>query len=62
VRESRAVDTNTAYIERGNPWENGYIESFGQTVIDSRRRHYNRIRLHAPEVFVPGASWRPSQT
>jgi hypothetical protein len=27
VREWRAVDTNTAYIERGSPWENGYIES-----------------------------------
>jgi hypothetical protein len=65
----QAVDTNTAYIERGSPWENGYIESFNarlrdelldgeifyslreaQTVIESRRRHYNRIRPHAPEV------------
>jgi hypothetical protein len=24
----RAVDTNTAYIERGSPSENGHIESF----------------------------------
>jgi hypothetical protein len=66
VREWRAVDTNTAYIERGSPWENGYIESFNarhrdelldgeifyslreaQTVVECRRRHYNRIRLHA---------------
>jgi Integrase core domain len=23
-----AVGTKTAYIERGSPWENGYIESF----------------------------------
>jgi hypothetical protein len=23
ARECRAVDTNTAYIERGSPWENG---------------------------------------
>ena len=73
----QAVDTNTAYIERGSPWENGYIESFNarlrdelldgeifyslreaQTVIESRRRHYNRIRPHAPEVFVPAlAAW-----
>ena len=77
MREWRAVDTNTAYIERGSPWENGYIESFNarlrdelldgeifyslreaQTVIESRRRHYNRIRPHAPEVFVPAlAAW-----
>ena len=28
VREWRAVDTNTAYIKRGSPWENGHIESF----------------------------------
>jgi hypothetical protein len=28
VRAWGAVDTNTAYIERGSPWENGYIESF----------------------------------
>ena len=77
VRAWGAVDTNTAYIERGSPWENGYIESFNarlrdelldgeifyslrqaQTVIESWRRHYNRIRPHAPEVFVPGlAAW-----
>jgi putative transposase len=73
VRDWGAVDTNTAYIERGSPWANGYIESFNarlrdelldgeifyslreaQTVIESWRRHYNRIRPHAPEVFVPG--------
>ena len=67
VREwIRAVGAKTAYIERGSPWENGYIESFNarlrdelldgeifyspreaQTVIESRRRHYNRIRPHA---------------
>jgi transposase InsO family protein len=23
-----AVGAKTAYIERGSPWENGYIESF----------------------------------
>jgi putative transposase len=71
------LGTNTAYIERGSPWENGYIESFNaclrdelldgeifyslreaQTVIESWRRHYNRIRPHAPEVVVPAlAAW-----
>jgi hypothetical protein len=29
----RAVGAKTAYIERGSPWENGYIESF-----NARRR------------------------
>jgi putative transposase len=79
------LGTNTAYIERGSPWENGYIESFNaclrdelldgeifyslreaQIVIESWRRHYNRIRPRAslgykppaPEVFVPAlAAW-----
>jgi transposase InsO family protein len=86
VREwIRAVGTKTAHIERGSPWENGYIESINarlrdelldgeifyslreaQIVIESWRRHYNRIRPHAsldykppaPEVFVPAlAAW-----
>jgi len=80
-----AMGAKTAYIERGRPWENGYIESFNarlrdelldgevfyslreaQIVIESWRRHYNRIRPHAslgykppaPEVFVPAlAAW-----
>jgi transposase InsO family protein len=74
------MGAETAYIERGSPWENGYIESFNarlrdelldgeifyslreaQIVIESWRRHYNRVRPHAalgykppaPEVFVP---------
>ena len=79
------MDQETAYIERGSPCENGYIESFNarlrdelldgeifyslreaQIVIESWRRHYNRIRPHAslgykppaPEVFVPAlAAW-----
>jgi putative transposase len=81
----RAVGTKTAYIERGSPWENGYVESFNarlrdellggeifyslreaQIVIESWRRHYNRVRPHAtlgykppaPKVFVPAlAAW-----
>jgi putative transposase len=34
LRAWRAVDTNTAYIERGSPWENGYIESFNARLRD----------------------------
>jgi hypothetical protein len=28
------VGANTAYIERGSPWENGYIESFNARLRD----------------------------
>src|SRR6187399_3322321 len=75
----------TAYIERGSPWENGYIESFNarlrdelldgeifcslreaQIVIESWRRHYNRVRPHAslgyrapaPEMVLPALATR----
>jgi putative transposase len=30
----RAVGANTAYIERGSPWENGYVESFNGRLRD----------------------------
>jgi len=29
-----AVGAKTAYIERGSPWENGYIESFNARLRD----------------------------
>jgi transposase InsO family protein len=29
-----AVGAKTAYIERGNPWENGYCESFNSKLRD----------------------------
>ena len=29
-----AVGARTAYIERGSPWENGYIESFNASLRD----------------------------
>jgi hypothetical protein len=45
VREWRAVDTNTAYTERGSPWENGYIESLIQISM-----HYWRARREAATV------------
>ena len=51
VRESRAVDTNTPYIERGNPWENGYIESFNA-------RH--RDELLDGEIFYSLRKAKPS--
>ena len=30
----RAIGAKTAYIERGSPWENGYIESFNARLRD----------------------------
>jgi transposase InsO family protein len=30
----RGVGAKTAYIERGSPWENGYIESFNARLRD----------------------------
>ena len=32
--DSAAVGAKTAYIERGRPWENGYIESFNARLRD----------------------------
>lgn len=31
---SSSSDVNTAYIEPGSPWENGYIESFNARLRD----------------------------
>ena len=47
----QAVDTNTAYIERGSPWENGYIESFNA-------RH--RDELLDGEIFYSLRKAKPS--
>ena len=71
----QAMGAKTAYIERGSPWENGYIESFNarlrdelldgeifyslreaQIVIESWRRHYNRVRPHAALGYKPPAT------
>ncbi len=34
VQVDRALGAKTAYIERGRPWENGYIESFNARLRD----------------------------
>jgi transposase InsO family protein len=36
----RAVGASAAYIERGSPWENGYVESFNGRLRDELLRHY----------------------
>ena len=33
-RNGSRIGAKTAYIERGSPWENGYIESFNARLRD----------------------------
>lgn len=35
-----AVGAESAYIEPGSPWENGYVESFNARLRDELLRHY----------------------
>ncbi|BCS88806.1 hypothetical protein PSDVSF_20480 [Pseudodesulfovibrio sediminis] len=65
------VGVNTAYIEPGSPWENGYSESFNedellngeifyslkkaQGVIENWRQEYNTIRPHRSMGYKPPA-------
>ena len=63
------VGVQTLFIEPGNPWENGYIESFtslreARVVIESWRKEYSQVRPHsslgyrppAPEAVMPSPS------
>ena len=56
VREWRAVDTNTAYIERGSPWENGYIESFNARHRDELLDGEIFYSLREAQIVIE--SWR----
>ena len=64
------VGAQTAFIEPGSPWENGYIESLSdellnreifytlkeaQVLIESGRRHYDAIRPHGSLGYRPPA-------
>jgi Integrase core domain len=63
------VGAKTAYIERGSPWENGYIESFNARLRDQlldgeiflhsargpNRHRENTIRPHASLGYKPPA-------
>jgi putative transposase len=66
-----AVGAKTAYVERGSPWENGYVESFNARLRDelldgeifytcARPRSSSRAggKPPTPEVFMPAfAAW-----
>jgi putative transposase len=51
-----AVDTKTAYIERGSPWENGYIESFNARLRDELLNGEIFYTLREARIVIE--SWR----
>ncbi len=51
-----AVGANTAYIEPGSPWENGYCESFNATLGDERLN--GEIFYSLAEAKIVIESWR----
>ena len=51
-----AVGTKTAYIERGSPWENGYIESFNARLRDELLDGEIFYTLKEAQVVIE--SWR----
>ena len=51
-----AVGTKTAYIERGSPWENGYIESFNARLRDELLNGENFYGLREAQIVIE--SWR----
>src|SRR5262245_8681546 len=55
-----AVGTKTAYIERGSPWENGYVESFNARLRDELLNGEIFYSLREAQIVVE--SWRRQQT
>jgi transposase InsO family protein len=51
-----AVGAKTAYIERGSPWENGYIESFNARLRDELLNGEIFYSLREAQIVVE--SWR----
>src|SRR5262245_14219075 len=51
-----SVGTKTAYIERGSPWENGYIESFNARLRDELLN--GEIFYTSREAQIVIESWR----
>src|SRR5205823_7170117 len=54
-----AVGTKTAYIERGSPWENGYIESFNARLRDELLNGEIFYSLREAQIVIE--SWRRSE-
>ena len=51
-----AVGAKTAYIERGSPWENGYIESFNARLRDELLNGEIFYTLREAQIVIE--SWR----
>jgi putative transposase len=47
-----AVGTKTAYIKRGSPWENGYIESFNARLRDELLKGEIFYSLRKAQVVI----------
>jgi transposase InsO family protein len=52
----RTVGTKTAYIERGNPWENGYMKSFNARLRDELLDGEIFYSLRKAQIVIE--SWR----
>jgi putative transposase len=52
-----AVGAKTAYIKRGSPWENGFIESFNARLRDEPLD--GEIFYSLAEARIVIESWRP---
>ena len=55
-----AVGAKTAYIERGSPWENGYIESFNARLRDELLNGEIFYTLREAQIVIE--SWRRPST
>src|SRR5689334_22107474 len=51
-----AIGAKTAYIERGSPWENGYIESFNARLRDELLNGEIFYSLREAQIVIE--SWR----
>jgi len=51
-----AVGASTAYIERGSPWENGYVESFNGRLRDELLNGEIFTTLKEAQIIIE--SWR----
>src|SRR3954462_5192329 len=51
-----AVGAKTAYIERGSPWENGYVESFNARLRDELLDGEIFSSLREAQIIIE--SWR----
>ena len=51
-----AVGARTAYVERGSPWENGYVESFNSRLRDELLNGEVFSTLREAQIIIE--SWR----